>query len=703
MALDGLRASLPGEVIESAKSRGIAMLTPPQESAVKKGLLSGSNIVVAAPTASGKTFIAEMAIAKTVLWDRKKAIYVAPMRALVSEKYAEIKQAYPFLKVAMSIGELDSLDLWLDKYDIIFVSTEKLDSLIRHGISWLDSIGCIVIDELHMLGELGRGPTLEILITRLRRLCKDAQIIGLSATVGNAEELARWLDAELVRSEYRPVPLEKGVIVKEHINFGDREEPVSGTSAIPEIKITQDTLGKKKQILLFYSTKRNTEAGAEKLSEYVNGVLTPEEKIALEEAGNEILSALGKPTSQCEKLAKLVKSGVAFHHSGLVNAQRGVVEQYFKSGAIKAVCSTTTLGLGVNMPAHTVIVRDTTRYSEGEGSVHIGINEVTQLFGRAGRPKYDKYGRALLIAKSEAEAQDLFKRYILSDLEPIYSQLGVMPVLRTHVLSFVATEFLTMEDSITAFLYESFYGNQRQERRELKRITREILEELEEWKFVEQHGSEYKATRIGKRVSELYIDPVSAKWIIDSLPRVVDELSCLFMITNTIEMKPYSKVTEEAEELFVKYGRMLEGQAAYENYFYDPIKPFSTAMMLNEWIGEVGEQELLTKYRETPGSIFNKTNNADWMLYSSTELARLVKINPVKLFEIRVRMRYGIKKELLDLVRLEQVGRVRARLMFNAGIKKVEELRTDGAKQKVERMFGKEIAKRILAQVDTVT
>lgn len=702
MSLEELRQILPGETIESAKARGIYSLTPPQEAAVKKGLLSNSNIVVAAPTASGKTFIAEMAMLKTVLWDRKKAVYVAPMRALVSEKYSEIKQAYPFLKVAMSIGELDSLDLWLDKYDIIFVSTEKLDSLIRHGISWLDSIGCIVVDELHMLGELGRGPTLEVLITRLRRLCRDAQIIGLSATVGNAEELARWLDAELVRSEFRPVPLEKGVFVKEMINFGDREEPVAGTSAIPEIRITQDTLSKKKQLLLFYSTKRNTEAGAEKLAEYVNTVLTPEEKIALEEASAEILSALGKPTSQCEKLAKLVKSGVAFHHSGLVNVQRGVVEQYFRTGAIKAVCSTTTLGLGVNMPAHTVVVRDITRYSEGEGSVRIGINEVTQLFGRAGRPKYDKYGRALLIAKNSEEAKDLFRQYMLSDLEPIYSQLGVMPVLRTHVLSFVATGFLTMEDSITAFLYESFYGNQKQERRELKRITRDILDELEEWKFIESEGSSYRATRIGKRVSELYIDPVSAKWIIDSLPRLVDEISCLFMITNTIEMKPYSKVTEEAEEKFVKYGRMLEGQAAYDNYFFDPIKPFSTALMLNEWIGEVGEQALLTKYRETPGSIFTKTNNADWLLYSSTELARIVKVNPAKLLEVRVRMRYGIKKELLDLVRLEQVGRVRARLMYDAGIKKVEDLRTEGAKQKVERLFGKDISAKILSQVDTL-
>ncbi len=702
MFLKEMGSLLPKEVIESAESRGMLSLTPPQEKSVKKGLLSGSNIVVAAPTASGKTFIAEMAMLRTVLWDRRKALYIAPMRALVSEKFAEAKKDYPYIKTAMSIGELDSLDQWLSAYDVIFISTEKLDSLIRHGASWLDSVGCIIVDELHMLGEYGRGPTLEVLITRLRKSVPNAQIIGLSATVGNAEELAKWLGAELVSSDFRPVPLEKGVAVNGTINFGDREERMEGSAKLPEMRIVQDTLHKKKQALLFYSTKRNTEAGAERLSEEVQKHLSPEEKVALEEASSGILSALSRPTSQCEKLAGFVKRGVAFHHAGLANAQRAIVEDYFRRGIIKAVCSTTTLGLGVNMPAHTVVVRDTTRYSEGAGSVRIGVNEVTQLFGRAGRPKYDKYGRALLLARNAEEAKDLFHRYILADLEPIYSQLGVMPVLRTHVLSFIATDFLSMEDSITAFLMQSFYGHQRGSEHELRRIVKGILAELEEWEFIRQGSGRYEATRLGRRVSELYIDPVSAKWIIDTLPKVRDEVSGLFMITNTAEMRPYSKATEEAEEKFVRYGSLLEGQDAYDSYLYDPIKPFSTALMLNEWIGEVGEQALMVKYRETPGSIFTKTNNADWLLYSSTELARIVKVNPRMLLELRVRMRYGIKKELLDLVRLEQVGRVRARMMFNSGIKTVEDLRKDGAKAKVERLFGKEVSARILSQLGSV-
>ena len=158
MQASELKGIVPNELMESMVQRGITSLTPPQELAIKKGLLKGSSMVIASPTASGKTFIAEMAMLRAVIGERKKAIYVAPMRALVSEKYYEFKASYPYLKIAMSIGDLDSLDQWLASYDIIFVSTEKLDSLVRHGLSWLDSVGCIIIDEVHMLDDPGKGP-----------------------------------------------------------------------------------------------------------------------------------------------------------------------------------------------------------------------------------------------------------------------------------------------------------------------------------------------------------------------------------------------------------------------------------------------------------------------------------------------------------------------------------------------------------------
>ncbi|VVB76673.1 ATP-dependent DNA helicase Hel308 [uncultured archaeon] len=705
MKLLDVGAKLPREVLESALARGVGTLTPPQETALKKGILDGHNIVIASPTASGKTFIAEMAMMKSVIHGRKKAIYIAPMRALVSEKYEDFKRDYPFLKVAMSIGDLDALDHWLSGYDIVFASTEKMDSLIRHGLSWLDEIGCVVFDEIHMLDDASRGPTLEVLITKLRRVCSGAQIVALSATVGNAREIAEWLGAELVESDYRPVTLEKGVVLngKAYYQESEEGEDLAGNSAIAEIRVAQDTIHRKKQALVFLSTKRNAEASAERIAQAVNELLTKEEKEKLSELSNKVLHVLGKPTMQCERLSRIVEKGVAFHHGGLVNEQRHLVEEAFRSNLIKVVCSTTTLGLGVNLPAHTVLVRDTSRYSEASGSEKISVNEVTQLFGRAGRPKYDKEGRALLIAKSKGEIMDLYARYIAGELEPIYSKLGVLPVLRTHLLAFISTRMLRSKESIMSFLGETLYGHQFANTREMGEIVTKILEELVEWKFIVKAGSAYEPTRIGARVSELYIDPLSAKWLIDTLPKAVDDVSYLFMICNTMEMRPYVRATEEASEQFFAYASLIESTRtnpeANSYAYYDPLKPLSTALMLRDWAGELGEKDIVKRYGTTPGALFAKLSNSDWLFYASTELARLVRVSPARLLELRMRIKYGIKKELLDLIRLEQVGRVRARLMYDARIRKVSDLREEGAGKKVETLFGKQIAKTIMDQV----
>jgi helicase len=706
MDVDALAGRLPQMFFDSAKRAGLATLTPPQELAVDAGLLEGRNFVIAAPTASGKTLIGEMAMLRAVGFQKKKAVYIAPMRALVSEKYSEFKSAYPSLRIAMSIGDLDSLDMWLAQYDIILASTEKMDSLIRHGAEWLGDIGCVVFDEVHMLDDAGRGPTLEILMTRMRRLSRSAQIIALSATVGNAREIAEWLDADLVESDYRPVLLEKGIVNDGVVHYEDKTEELGGSSKIPELRVIQDTLEKKKQLLLFYSTKRNAEAGAEKAKEIVEKYLTAEEKAGLSELATKVLNALDRPTAQCEKLARCIERGAAFHHSGLVNEQRALVEDSFRAGLLKSICATTTLGIGVNLPAHTVVVRDTSRYSEGEGAQRMGINEVTQLFGRAGRPKYDKHGRALLIAKSKSEISELYARYMAAGLEPVISKVGVLSTLRSHALGFISTGFLTSEESMLGFLGETLYGHQYSSMSDMRVILRDVLSELERWGFVERLGSRYAATKTGSRVSELYIDPLSARWILDSVLKSRDDVANLFMIANTVEMRPYVRIVEDAADAFPQYSYMLENTAV--NYdsddlvYYDPLKPLSTALMLNGWISEVNEHELVRAYSTTPGALFSKLSNADWMLYSAIELGKLAKASTRSLLELRIRMKYGISKELGDLVRLEGIGRVRARLLYGSGIKSVADMRREGAAAKVEKLLGKEISKKILEQVKSL-
>ncbi|HLC64687.1 MAG TPA: DEAD/DEAH box helicase [Candidatus Nanoarchaeia archaeon] len=203
-------------IIESA----ISEFRPAQEKSINAGLLEGKNILVCTPTASGKTLIAELAAMKCILERRQKAVYIVPLKALATEKTREFKERYgKIARVALSIGDKDSSDSYLSDYDLIVTTSEKLDSLIRHQSPWIRAIGCIILDEVHLLNEPDRGPTLEVVITILRNLIPKAQIIALSATIGNPDELASWLDAKLVKDDWRPVKLEKGIFFEGNIEF----------------------------------------------------------------------------------------------------------------------------------------------------------------------------------------------------------------------------------------------------------------------------------------------------------------------------------------------------------------------------------------------------------------------------------------------------------------------------------------------------
>jgi len=219
MDLKSISDQIPEELYNILEKE-ITTLRPAQEKAVQKGLLNRKNLLVCTPTASGKTLIAELAALKSIIGGNGKAIYIVPLKALASEKYKDFKKRYGGVaKVALSIGDIDNSDSYLVDYDLIIVTAEKLDSLIRHHAPWISLISTIIIDEIHLLNDPGRGPTLEILITILRQLLKKAQIIGLSATIGNPEELAEWLNANLVVDNWRPVKLHKGVYLDGEIEF----------------------------------------------------------------------------------------------------------------------------------------------------------------------------------------------------------------------------------------------------------------------------------------------------------------------------------------------------------------------------------------------------------------------------------------------------------------------------------------------------
>ena len=285
---------LPSNAIEALKRRGIRELFPPQELAVKAGVLEGENVVVAAPTASGKTLIAVLAALATLLKSKGKTLYLTPLRSLASEKYEDFKSLFGELgfSVAMSVGDFDSSDPWLNRYDLIIATNEKADSLLRHGASWMREVSLVVVDEVHLVNEPDRGPTLELLVSRLKRSLPDAQFVCLSATITNLMELASWLDAKPVASDWRPVELKEGVYYDGAIEFADGSgKEVDSKFRIPILDLVYDSLKEGGQVLVFTFRRRSTVSLSSKLYPIVERSLSEQEKRALRELAKRLLAA----------------------------------------------------------------------------------------------------------------------------------------------------------------------------------------------------------------------------------------------------------------------------------------------------------------------------------------------------------------------------------------------------------------------------
>ncbi len=699
------------EVVEKVlKLSRLKSLNPMQKLALNKGLLKGKNLVVSSPTASGKTLLAE--IAGLNLFKRRggKMLYMAPLVALVSEKYQSFKKKYSSegIRIAMSVGDLDSSDPWLADYDWILTSNEKADSLIRHGANWISDVGLIVVDEIHLLQDPSRGPTLEITLTLLKKLIPQAQILALSATIHNAKELAEWLNAKLVVSGFRPVKLYEGVSYDSKIEFLDKKGYELNEYLDQSSAILLNTIKIGKQALFFVSTRRSAESLAEKLGKLAKNYIGRNDKKQLEILSDEIKNILEVPTKQCKRLAGCVKNGVAFHHAGLLFKQKKLIEDNFRNGLLKGIVATPTLAFGINLPAFRVIIRDAKRYYPGIGSKFIPVLEYKQFCGRCGRPQYDSFGESILLAKSEDEAQQFIDHYILGEPEDIYSKLALEPMLRMHTLALIASGFVNREDSLLDFFKGTFYAYQYKDISLIEKKIKEILKLLAKFGFLVKERKKILATRIGKRVSELYIDPLTAHHFIECLKRAMktktEPFSYLHMIANTLEMQPFLSLrTGEFKEINDKIAKSRFLQKIPEEWdldFDEFMRSVKTAMMFEGWIEELTEDQILSQFRVTPGELYNRLRNADWLLYASQELALLLGFKKLlkDLRKLRVRVKYGVKEELIPLVRLEQVGRIRARRLYNSGLKSISDLRKIPL-ESLERIIGPRVALMIKKQL----
>ena len=690
---------------------GYPSLYPPQQMAIERGILDGKNILVTTPTASGKTLIAMMAIVK-VIERGLKAVYLTPLRALASEKYDDLKILERLdlgsgrkMKVAVATGDYDSSGKELASADVVVLTNEKMDTLFRHNAEWLGDVGLFVSDEVHLLGDRERGPTLEMMLTKIRRHYTQAQIVALSATVANSDEIADWLGCELVESNWRPTKLVEGVYEYGTVKMSDGTKfQVDSSDASSAVDIAIDSLDGGGQALIFAETRKRAASLAAKAAEGVYRRLDKATKEQAARASSEILDR-GDDSELTKTLAQFVTKGVAFHHAGLGSSSREVVEDSFKKGVIKLLTATPTLAAGVNLPARRVVIASILRYdSDYGGSMPISILEYKQLCGRAGRPKYDTAGEAIIVSESGVNAEELYDHYVLGSPEPIRSQLSSDRAVRFHLLATIATVPGMKKPGIHELFASTLFAQQYKEATVSFKVD-SALEYLEQEELVKLKNDRYIATEFGRRTSLLYIDPATAVAFRDALERTerIDggkhTLGFLHLISSSPDFYPKLPLRKKDYEELSLLIQGRRSELLYQISEYDCSRSF---WALCEWIEETGDKVLSDSMGVEPGDMFRIKELSEWLAYSLYEVAKLLRREDLlpELYNLRIRIRYGVKEELLPLVALEGIGRVRARALYSAGLTDVNKIaKAPQAKLAAISKIGPAVAEKLKDQL----
>ncbi|XP_074030719.1 mutagen-sensitive 301 isoform X2 [Leptinotarsa decemlineata] len=430
---------MPAKVKDLIKQyKGIDNLYDWQEECLKLPAIENKkNLIYALPTSGGKTLVAEILMFREVMCYKRNALLILPYVSIVQEKvwalspfgvaldflveeYASSKGIYPPRKRR--------------RKNCVYVATiEKalgiVNSLIETGR--MSEIGLIVVDELHLIGEEGRGATLEATLTKIIYIKANTQIIGMSATIGNLPDICKFLDADVYTKNFRPVELTEYVKVDNEIakinwNYSKEEELLIDNKKINYkysksiLKMDPDMIGglvtdviPNSSCLVFCATKKNCENVASLLCKLCKPSLKNYKKSEKEQ----LLHALKDECGElCNILELSVQYGIAYHHSGLTNDERRIIEEGFRAGIIYVICCTSTLAAGVNLPARRVILR-----SPYIGREFINLSRYKQMVGRAGRAGLDEAGDSILIV----QPQDLpkVKEFLMSPMNRAHSNM----------------------------------------------------------------------------------------------------------------------------------------------------------------------------------------------------------------------------------------------------------------------------------------
>ncbi|KAM8819926.1 DNA polymerase theta [Eudromia elegans] len=554
-------------------------------------VLEGKNLVYSAPTSAGKTLVAELLILKRVLETRKKALLILPFVSVAKEKKRYLQALFQEVGVQVEgyMGSISPAGRF-SALDVAVCTIEKANGLINRLIEekQMDSLGMVVVDELHMLGDSHRGYLLELLLTKVRYFTETVvkrkakmngpgftgiQIVGMSATLPNLGLLASWLDAELYSTDFRPVPLMEWVKIGSNIydssmNLVREFQPKLQLKGDEDhvVSLCYETVCDGHSVLLFCPSKNWCEKLADGIarefynlqqaeSSAKNSALSP---VVVDREGiNDLLDQLKhSPSGLDSVLQRTLPWGVAFHHAGLTFDERDIIEGAFRQGLIRVLAATSTLSSGVNLPARRVIIR-----TPVFGGKLLDILTYKQMAGRAGRKGVDTVGESILVCRPSERSKGT--ALLQGSLKPVCSCLlrregeGVAASMKRAILEIIVGGVASTPDDVQTYaactllawnLNESKRGNESDQDRMRTGAIEACVAWLLENEFIQvlDLGSEGKAkvyhpTHLGSATLSSSLSPTEAMGIFADLQRAMksfvleNDLHIVYLVTPVYE------------------------------------------------------------------------------------------------------------------------------------------------------------------------
>ena len=586
---------LKNKEYESVFNKSFQYFNPIQTQIFYSVYHSDENLLVGAPTGSGKTVIAELAILR--LFNKTsegKIIYIAPLKSLSKERVKDWKEKFSFMKknvIELTGDFTPDLEI-LMKSDILITTPEKWDGISRNWLhrTYVKKVNLIIIDEIHLLG-LERGPIIEVIVSRMRYMCHklktQVRFIGLSTALANSLDVAEWLGIDTKYTRKSPPglfnfrPAVRPCPVTVHIEgFSEKRYcPRMGTMNQPCFNAIMN-FSDNKPVLIFVSSRRQTRLTALDLIALSTnnsiGIRNPFLKMSPKEL-NDVLECV-----QDDNLKNSLSFGIGLHHAGLVESDRKIVENLFFNQKILILIATATLAWGVNFPAHLVIIKGT-EYRDPKTCQYVDmpITDVLQMIGRAGRPQYDNEAIACLFVKQDKK--NFYKKFLY---EPFPLESSLHKMLYDHINAEISSGMLTDKKQCVDYIKwtyffkrlvknPTYYGlsdakDPKKLNEFINKLIDQVLKELHDSgciKFLDNEGLE--STYLGNYTSFYYMSYKTAKFFNDTLKAnlTIEELINVLTLSEELSHVPVRHTEDEinkqmAQELPIKNPKFNYGKAA---------------------------------------------------------------------------------------------------------------------------------------------